>query len=153
MPVTFRITAQIGAQKKTHKEATSPQWTTTQCLFAQLYKTRSRLNSQFVSRLKRIWHNFACQTLAVRVQKNYEPVFLEFAVSLTQILLNGTQVHPHLRQLAGIILRQAVKQHWHESNDKVVDPTDKHVIRQNITKGLTDADAKVLTATVQATIC
>eukprot|EP00878_Enallax_costatus_P044724 GHUV01053448.1.p1 GENE.GHUV01053448.1~~GHUV01053448.1.p1 ORF type:complete len:172 (+),score=46.18 GHUV01053448.1:247-762(+) len=72
-----------------------------------------------------------------------------YGVVLCQIALS-TQVAAHLRQLAAVLLKQYVRQHWVEGERGFQPPEtneqDKQQIRQALPAGLADADSKIRTA-------
>lgn len=72
-----------------------------------------------------------------------------YGVVLSQIAISS-QVSATLRQLAAVLLKQYVKQHWVEGDRGFQPPEtsehDKQQIRQVLPAGLMDADSKVRTA-------
>lgn len=70
------------------------------------------------------------------------------AVLCRIILANDVSVH--LRQLAAVLLKQYVKQHWVEGERGFQSPEtseqEKQQIRQSLPMGLRDADSKIRTA-------
>jgi hypothetical protein len=78
-----------------------------------------------------------------------------FGVVLVQVALASPQEVPaHLRQLAAVLLKQYVKQHWIQGERGFVPPetskADKAHIRNALPAGLRDPDSKIRTAVAMA---
>lgn len=86
---------------------------------------------------------------AAEAQLTVESQQAGYGVVLCQIALSS-QVSVHLRQLAAVLLKQYVKQHWVEGERGFQPPEtneqDKQQIRQALPAGLMDADSKIRTA-------
>lgn len=74
-----------------------------------------------------------------------------FATSLVGVLVGGT-VRPALRQMAGVVLKQLIKQRW--SDASAIADSEKAVLRNRLPAGLADASRLVrgTTAVCIATI-
>jgi hypothetical protein len=72
-----------------------------------------------------------------------------FGTALVQIV-TSQEVPAHLRQLAAVLLKQHIRRHWVEGDDKFQPPetseAEKQYIRQQLPTGLADSDSRVRTA-------